>query len=583
MAGASGFSDGQQRNYLIDPTPRRADSGFNGTGLQMHCRCQVSDIQTRVAIMNTTHVLPLSQLNLPELADEPADEPSDRIAVVKRGRLHWMFKQIAPYAGAAAAILMLGALLATMYLTWLSLEWATFLSGILVAAVLSVASRSARAEWLITRRTAQLSRVGERLAREMRLRQRAEQAASRVGTSARYLDEVMPVMQAHIDGSQRIDHHNRAFRLWLGLPASSIDGQLLHQLPGLFSEDATGHAVREAFAGRLVHRERLYTSPGGQKFRLLEQYLPEFGETGEATGVCVLLTDVTSRRDATTPTVIPVVAPLARPATPRPAVAVERDEASAQLLQLLTQNQFTLYSQSIKALTRQSGALPFREILLRLKDEEEGLTPPGTFLPMAEQYGMLPQIDQWVFHHLAEWVSREPARQDATYSINVSRASLIDAEFGEFVHRELLAFALPGRIFCFELQQADVVSHATESARCVATLKQAGCRIAIAGFDGMQIPHRQLEALEVDFVKIDAGLIINILRHPADLARVKAIHAVVRAIGIRTIAECVEDDATIVKLHALGIDYAQGFGIARPRPLGETPQAAPDPHLAHAA
>ncbi len=523
--------------------------------------------------MNTTAFLPL-----PPLVDEPV-EPAARL---HRGRLHWMFTQAAPYAGAAAAILMLGALLATMYLTWLSLEWATFLSGILVAAVLSVASRSARAEWLITRRTAQLSRVGERLARETRLRQRAEQAATQAGDGARYVDEVMPVMLAHVDSNQRIDHHNRAFRLWLGLPESGIDGQRLQSLPGLFSDDATGHALSDAWCGRLVHRERLYTAPGGEKFRLLEQYLPEFGEAGEVTGVCVLLTDVTSRRDAVEPALV-AAATVVPPATPRPAVAVERAEAAAQLLQSLAQDQFTLYAQSIKALTRQADARPFREILLRLKDEEEGMSPPGAFLSLAEQNGMLSQIDQWVFHHLAEWVSRDPARLNASYSLNVSLASLVGAEYGESVRRELLAFALPGSMFCFELQQADVCSHAAESAAFVAQLKPAGCRFAIAGFDGKQIPPELLAALKVDFVKIDAGLILNILRHPADLARVKAIHAVVSEIGIRTIAECVEDDATAGKLHALGINFAQGFGIARPRPLGEPAPLVPNPQLAHAA
>jgi EAL domain-containing protein (putative c-di-GMP-specific phosphodiesterase class I) len=138
-------------------------------------------------------------------------------------------------------------------------------------------------------------------------------------------------------------------------------------------------------------------------------------------------------------------------------------------------------------------------------------------------------------------------------------------------------------MFCFELQQADICSHAAESAAFVALLKPAGCRFAIAGFDGKQIPPELLAALKVDFVKIDAGLILNILRHPADLARVKAIHAVVSEIGIRTIAECVEDDATAGKLHALGINFAQGFGIARPRPLGEPAPVVPNPQLAHAA
>ena len=498
----------------------------------------------------------------------------DEVRDVRRSRIHWAFARITPYLGALAAIILVGVLLATMYLTWLSLEWTTFLSGILVAAILSITSRSARAEWLIARRTAQLTLARDKLAQEILLRTKAEQASSNATRNTKYFDETMPAMVAHLGSHQQIDYHNRAFRSWLGFSANRINGRPLRELVGGAAYADIERDIADAFSGKVVCRERAHYSAKGEARRMMMQYIPEFSDAGKLLGVLMLFTEINAAEGVASPATVqqPESPAQQKPAPPAKQIVAEKvewEDTADRLKLALDRDEFCLYSQSIKALNPQDGSKPFREILLRLSAEEENMMPPGAFLPLAEEYGMLPDLDRWVVRNLLGWLGADANRQQGIYSINISPQTILDKDFVAAVQQELIANAVPGTVLCFELQETDISDHPAETIKFIRQLKQSGCRFAICGFVGKRASMDLLKLAKVDFIKIDGGLILNILRSPADLSRVKAIHAIACEMGIRTIAECVEDDVTLAKLHALGVNFAQGFGISRPRNFKE--------------
>lgn len=517
-------------------------------------------------------------------ADEIDTEPAQRKRA-KPGKMARAFIRLAPYFGAAGTLVIVVLLLGTMYLTRLDLQWVTFLSGILMAAVLAMATRSARADWMIARRTAQLSSVKEKLGRETRLRLRADHALASKDVKSGY--DSIPVMLVHIDMEQRITSHNRDFRQWLDRAANQIDGYPLREVFGNEAYAEIEGDLMAAFAGNNIHAVRPEARLNGGVFRLLAQYLPQFGDAGQVQGVFMMLTDITIPQDALVaaanlpPPGAMQSATAARSAEQRMYVSTMAeeltgwDDSAVRLNAAIDQDEFCLYCQTIIALAPVSKPKPFHEILLRLTGEENGLMPPGSFLPIAEQHGLLPDLDRWVVRNLLDWVLADASRRRAGYSINVAAETILDPDFPQYVREQLLTHGIPGSIICFEFTETAAMQWPKEAARFIAQLKGAGCRFALSGFGRNIVSFELLKQLPVDWLKIDSSMILNLLRNPVDLARVKAINQVAHTMRIRTIAECVEDDETIARLRELGVDFAQGFGISRPQPLRELTLAAP--------
>lgn len=243
------------------------------------------------------------------------------------------------------------------------------------------------------------------------------------------------------------------------------------------------------------------------------------------------------------------------------------DDVGQQLKAALDNDEFCLYCQSILPLAPGVSPQAFHEILNRLKDEENHLLPPGAFLPLAEQHGLLPYLDRWVVRRLLQWASANPARAGATYSINVSGATLGDAEFAGCVRDELKAARLPGSMLCFEFSETEAANRPAAAAEFVRRLRLEGCRLALCGVGRNLMPFELLKRLQVDFLKIDSRVIFNVMRDPVELAKVRAISRAARAMGMSTIAELVESEAAIDLLRDAGVDFAQGFAVSQPRPL----------------
>ncbi len=249
------------------------------------------------------------------------------------------------------------------------------------------------------------------------------------------------------------------------------------------------------------------------------------------------------------------------------------DDPRAKLARALQEDQFLLFAQKILAIKRGAADSLCYEILLRLQEEEDHMLPPGGFIPVAEHYNMMEDIDRWVVHNLISWcVDKRRASPDwhvPLFCVNLSGAALGNPEFAEFVHHELKRPGMAGNRLCFEISEPDVVNQHDNVQRLIAALKPAGCRFTIDAFGSVKVSFSYLKGLAIDFLKIDGVIIMNILKDPSELAKVKAIGAVCQKIGMRTIAEFVESRETLDKLRELGVDYVQGFGIARPGPITE--------------
>ena len=243
------------------------------------------------------------------------------------------------------------------------------------------------------------------------------------------------------------------------------------------------------------------------------------------------------------------------------------DHAATRLRQALDRDEFCLYGQRIRALEPTASPRHMLELLVRLREEEDQLIPPGTFLPLVEEHGLMPEMDRWVVRHLLDWAKRSPSRLETVYSINVAPATIADGTFPDYVRDQLASRGLLGSLLCFEVPEPEATTGLVPIRGFVERVRAAGCLSALCGFGRTLESFDQVAALPVDFLKVDAGIVLRLATSPVDQAKLKAIVRIARETRRRTVAECVEDQETISRLRRLGVDYAQGFGVGRPEPL----------------
>ena len=236
-----------------------------------------------------------------------------------------------------------------------------------------------------------------------------------------------------------------------------------------------------------------------------------------------------------------------------------------RLQRALADDDFLLYAQRIDSLKPGTAGPGFCEILLRLREEEDYMLPPGGFFPVAEALGMLEDIDRWVVEKTTAWCTGNA--DEAVCSINLSIASVCNPGFAGFVRRQIEVRQLPGRRLCFEINEADVLAQPAGVRSFIAALKPQGCRFSLDHFGSVKMSFAHIRDLPLDYLKIDGSIIQNMLRSPGDLARARAVAITCARLGISAIAQRVESRDELSMLREIGFDYAQGFGIAAPAPL----------------
>jgi diguanylate cyclase (GGDEF)-like protein/PAS domain S-box-containing protein len=241
----------------------------------------------------------------------------------------------------------------------------------------------------------------------------------------------------------------------------------------------------------------------------------------------------------------------------------------SRLGEALKQERFILHSQPIVHL---NGAhSKHAEILIRMVDETGEMILPGAFIPAAERYALMPAIDRWVietfFRHLNDLNGSNGAADSIQYAINLSGVSLSEDNLLDFITERLQFYGILPNSICFEITETAAISNLAKGKRLMSELKKIGCSFSLDDFGSGLASFEYLKNLPVDFIKIDGAFIKNIATNPIDRTMVAAINDVGHAMGIRTIAEFVEDDAILKAVRSIGIDFAQGYAVGSLQPL----------------
>ena len=232
--------------------------------------------------------------------------------------------------------------------------------------------------------------------------------------------------------------------------------------------------------------------------------------------------------------------------------------------QALNEGRFRLYYQPIHAFT--PFATRHGEILLRMVDEQGRIVLPGAFIPAAERYGLMQTIDQWVVSKSLEALSLI-AEDAGVFTINISGQSLGAAEFLEFVTERIKETGVAPDKLCFEITETAAASELGHVLRFIDTLKAVGCRFALDDFGTGLSSFSYLKTLPVDYLKIDGAFIRELADDDIDQAMVEAVNRIGHRMGLSTIAEGVESETIARKVQEIGVDYGQGYGLAKPQPL----------------
>lgn len=240
----------------------------------------------------------------------------------------------------------------------------------------------------------------------------------------------------------------------------------------------------------------------------------------------------------------------------------------ARLQEALVQNEFELYCQPILALReglRGNERYPMGEVLVRMREEERALLPPGEFLPVFEHYRMMPQLDRWVVYHVVHRLAQ--GSRVARFTVNVSGQTLQDPHFAPYVAAATKKFGVATSALLFEIDENDVLATLEAASRFANAVKALGCGVLIDGFGRRAVSFTPLKVLRVDFVKVDGSIIRKLLTSEVARTKMNAILRVAEAIRFGVVAECVEEQDVLARLKALNVSHAQGFGIYQPHPI----------------
>jgi len=240
----------------------------------------------------------------------------------------------------------------------------------------------------------------------------------------------------------------------------------------------------------------------------------------------------------------------------------------SKITSAVEENRLELFYQPIVGIGKDNAnSRGHYELLLRMRDENGELVQPNTFIPAAERYNLMSTLDRWVIHEaLSQLADRNPEAGKArfTLAINLSGTSLSEDRFLQFVIDELSKQKLPAGAICFEITETAAISNLSRVIHFMQTLKKLGCMFSLDDFGSGLSSFTYLKNLPVDYLKIDGQFISNVAADAVDESMVSAINQVGKAMGIETIAERVETREVLDKLSELGIEFAQGYFIARP-------------------
>jgi len=241
---------------------------------------------------------------------------------------------------------------------------------------------------------------------------------------------------------------------------------------------------------------------------------------------------------------------------------------SYKIKHALEQDEFILYSQSVQCIGTGSADYPaYTEILVRMQHQGKTILPMA-FIPAAERYNQMLQIDRWVvsnfFAKLKQYPKKSTDKQ--LFAINLSGNSINNKDFLSFIISELEQSQVNPACICFEITETAAISNLDYAKRFILILKGMGCSFALDDFGSGLSSFNYLKYLPVDFLKIDGSFVREVHHDIVSHSMVESINKVGHVMGLKTIAEYVENQDIINSLKEIGVDYVQGFGISMPEP-----------------
>ncbi|WP_130536717.1 EAL domain-containing protein [Thiomicrorhabdus indica] len=239
----------------------------------------------------------------------------------------------------------------------------------------------------------------------------------------------------------------------------------------------------------------------------------------------------------------------------------------SELKEALNEQRLVLFGQTLEPLQNQDE-LSHLEVLVRMLSKHGEIIPPGLFLPAAERFNLMPQVDTYVIKQSLEWL-KDNHRKVGLMNINISGQSLADPIFNEqLIQRLELNHAFNHKI-CFEITETVAITQIADTIDFLNRIKSFGCKLALDDFGSGFSSFSWLKNLPVDYVKIDGSFIRDVIANPIDAAMVRAIKEIGDNMSIQTIAEFVESQEIANWLIETGIDYAQGYHFSKPEALDE--------------
>ena len=239
-----------------------------------------------------------------------------------------------------------------------------------------------------------------------------------------------------------------------------------------------------------------------------------------------------------------------------------------RITEALEEDRFILYFQAIDpAVEDEPVDCRHVEVLLRMKDNQGGVIQPGTFIPAAERYNLMPTIDRWVIGNVFRQFRQLAKAENMLVAINLSGATLGDEEIYTFITGQFAEHNVPFDAICFEITETAAIGNITRAQDFIDKMRRLGCRFALDDFGSGLSSFAYLKNLHIDFLKIDGTFVRDLVEDAVDHAMVDAINRIGKVMRIKTIAEYVENDAIRRRLQALGVDLVQGYGVHKPEPF----------------
>lgn len=243
----------------------------------------------------------------------------------------------------------------------------------------------------------------------------------------------------------------------------------------------------------------------------------------------------------------------------------------SKINEALEHNRFRLWFQPIEPLNPESRSPSKVELLLRLENQDGSISGPGSFIPSAERYGLMTALDRWVLENAVKaWVRLREAKHelvDRIFTINLSGPTLLDEAFVDFVVLTFNNQGVSGKGFCFEITETAAIQNLSYASRFIGRLKELGFTFSLDDFGSGFSSFNYLKSLPVDYLKIDGSIVQNIDESLVNYTMVESINSMGHVMGLKTVGEYVRNDAIMERLRRIGVDYAQGYALAEPKPL----------------